>query len=150
MVSNCMTLTKMYSSFLALSPFVVRLKHLVSVIYNSIRNLNLYNTKLTTEVRLQKLYTRIYILLFTSSLGILLFYNAIVERSVTQTYPSPSIADYEHLLNLYPDNVNCPCTYLAIPYDNFVTDLRVGVFHQACSTNVISNILLAGKDDFIG
>ncbi|CAF1660606.1 unnamed protein product, partial [Adineta ricciae] len=109
----------------ALSPFVTRFKHLLNVIYNSFKNLNLYNTKLNTEVRLQKLYTRIYILLFTSSLGVLIFYNAVVERSVTKTYPSPSIADYERLLNLYPDNVNCPCAYLAIPYDNFVTELRV-------------------------
>ncbi|CAF1355935.1 unnamed protein product [Adineta ricciae] len=109
----------------ALDPLVARFKHLTSVIYNSITNLNLYKTELTNGVQLEKIYTRIYILLFTSSLGVLLFYNAVVERSVTKTYPSPSIADYERLLNLYPDNVNCPCAYLAIPYDNFIKELRV-------------------------
>ncbi|UJR18325.1 hypothetical protein I4U23_005227 [Adineta vaga] len=108
---------------------VTRLKHLFSVIYNLIININLYKTE-PTNVQLQKTYTRIYALLFTSSLIILLFYNAIIERSITKTYTTPSIINYEYLLSIYSENVNCPCTYIAIPYDKFITELRVNTFHQ--------------------
>ena len=111
--------------------------------------MNLYKAVSTDKanVQLQKTYTRLYVLLFTSSLGVLLFYNVVVERSIVKTYVSPSMADYEYLSNLYSDAANCPCSYLTIPYDTFLTELRVHAFHQACSTNAVSIVMIGGIYD---
>jgi len=121
--------------------------HLFSFIYKSIINMNLFKTTSTDEIdlRQQKIYTRIYLVLFISCLSVLLFYTAIIERSITKIQTTPSIEDYEHLLDLYSDEINCPCTRISIPYNEFVTDLRVNAFHQACSTNLIQESLVAGN-----
>ena len=101
--------------------------------------MNLYKTISTDEIdlRQQRIYTRIYIVSFVSCLSVLLFYTAIIERSITKTHTMPSINDYEYLLDLYSDNLNCPCKRISIPYNEFITELQVNAFHQACSTNVI-------------
>ncbi|CAF3779272.1 unnamed protein product [Adineta steineri] len=39
--------------------------------------------------------------------------------------------DYEQLLNLYPDDISCPCTYTSIPYHKFITKLQVNSFHDS-------------------
>ena len=82
-----------------------------------------------------------YLLVLITCLAILLFYSSIIERSGTQTVQFPSSNDYEHLLDLYPDSVNCPCTRIAIPYGEFMTQLRVTSFHQVCIPELLSNIL---------
>ena len=97
------------------------------------------------NLRQQKLNTRIYIILFTSCLCVLLFYTAIVERSAIKIHTIFSIEDYEHLLDVYSDGVICPCTRISIPYSDLVTELRVDVFHQACSTALIWASMRAGK-----
>ena len=83
--------------------------------------------------------------MFAACLCLVLFYTAIAQQSVTNTYRISSIEDYEHLLNLYQNNVNCPCTRISIPYNEFVTELRVDTTHQACSTNFIRIALVAGN-----
>lgn len=132
----------MYSS-------TARFKHALTVIYHSITQINLYKTGSTeqTIIQLQRTYTRLYILLLLSSLSVLLFYNAIIERSITKTYVLPSVNEYEHLLDLYPDSVHCPCSYITISYDKFVTELRVKTFHQVCSTSALFTIMIAGNYD---
>lgn len=118
------------------------------MIYHSIRQINLYKTRATDQpiIQLQRTYTKLYILLVISSLSILLFYNAIIERSITKTYMLPSVEDYEHLLTLYHGGVHCPCSYITISYDKFVTELRVKAFHQMCSTSALFTIMIAGND----
>ena len=126
-------------SRLGLSTEITRPEHLLNNICRSIRNINLFKTPLSdeTSVHQQRIYTLVYLLLFISTLGTLLFYNAVIERAVSETVPFPSIANYEHLRSLYPNSVNCPCAQISIPYHVFVTELYVNFFHQACSTRVV-------------
>ncbi len=108
--------------------------------------MNLYKTTSTDEIdeQQQRIYTRVYVVLFISCLSVLLFYTVVIERSVTKTHMRPSVMDYEHLLKLYSDGVNCPCTRISIPYNEFVIELRINAFHQACSTNVIRLVVATG------
>ena len=52
--------------------------------------------------------------------------------------------DYEDLLSLYKNDLNCPCTRISIPYNELITELRVNAIHQACSTNLVQMALVAG------
>ena len=115
--------------------------------YRTIRNINLFETVVQDEIIIQKQkrYTKVYLLLFISSLIIILFYTATVGRSLVQTYSLNSLEEYEHLYNLYQDAINCPCMQISIPYDDFVTELRVVAFHQACEEHIIRRILTNSK-----
>ena len=137
----------LFITILASPSFFVHLKRLCTFVWKSIININLYKTASTDErdLQQQRLYTRIYIITFVGCLCVLLFYTAIIERSVTKTYTISSITDYEYLLNRYTDNINCPCTRISIPYNEFVTDLRVNRMHQACTTSLIEKSLRTGK-----
>ncbi|CAF1387811.1 unnamed protein product [Adineta ricciae] len=126
-------------------------KHCFINIYQSMKTLNLFSSEITDErsILLQQIYTRVYLILYLTSLGILLFYTAIIERSLTQTYSVSSLNDYQQLLiDLKTDQINCPCTRISIPYGDFVTELRVNTFHEACSTETVEYIIQAGTPDY--
>ena len=133
---------------LALLPIIARLKRLFGVLYKSILNYNLYQTTSTDagDVHEERIYTRVYLITWTSCLTLLLFYLAAREHTITKTYVQPSSMDYEYLRDLYFNDVNCPCTRISIPYKEFVTKLHVNAFHQACSTSVIRSTLIGGND----
>ena len=121
----------------------IRLKNLASSAVHSIKTLNLFQTR-ETGVDEQKIYTRIYLVLLVSSLSIILFYTATVERTITKTHWSPTVEDYEQLVQLYSHNLICPCTQLSVPYGEFITELQVDAFHHACAKDMISHILMSG------
>ncbi|CAF3472806.1 unnamed protein product [Rotaria sp. Silwood1] len=74
-----------------------------------------------------------------------MFYSSIIGRVIRKTYLQPSIEDYEHLLNLHSDGVDCPCTRISIPYNTFVIQLEVKSYHQVCTTDVIERTLIMGS-----
>ncbi len=126
-----------------------RRKHLFHIVYKSFINMNLYETTTTDErtIQQQRINTRIYVILLISCLSIILFSMAMIERSITKIHMRPSIEDYEHLLSLDLNDLNCPCTFISIPYNDFVTELYVNEFHEACSRDVITYVLLTGNSD---
>ncbi len=134
---------------LALPSITSRLNHFFRITSRSIINTNLYKTTATDEINVkqQRIYTRVYLALFLSCLSVLLFYTAIIERTITETHTLPSITDYEHLLNLYSDDVHCPCARISIPYNDLITKLRVNEFHQACSTDLVYSSFITGNLD---
>ncbi|CAF1468531.1 unnamed protein product [Adineta steineri] len=125
-------------------------KHLLITTYQSIKTLNLFKTEPTEEIliRQQQIYTRVYLVLYISSLSILLFYTALVNLNIDKRYYLSSIMDYEEFLKDHPsDDITCPCTHISIPYDNFINELQVNAFHEACTTDAIHKILRYGLQD---
>ncbi|UJR06625.1 hypothetical protein I4U23_010909 [Adineta vaga] len=119
-------------------------------IYQSIKTLNLFTTESTDErsIHQQLIYTRTYLILYFTSLSILLFYTAVVERSITKMHPISSTMDYEQLLvDLQADDISCPCTRISTPYSEFISELRVDKFHEVCTTDKIWIILNSNLDD---
>jgi hypothetical protein len=133
---------------LALPSINARLKHFSSFIYRSITNINLFETTPTGDERVQrqqKVYTRIYLIFFIGIMSAIISYNALMERRTSKTHYSPSIVNYKNLYDIYQDGVNCPCTHVSLPYSEFVTDLRVDLFHRVCVSNEINTLLLSGN-----
>ncbi|CAF4033951.1 unnamed protein product [Adineta steineri] len=123
-------------------------KHLLITTYQSIKTLNLFKTEPTEEIliRQQQIYTRVYLVLYISSLSILLFYTALVNLNIDKRYYLSSIMDYEEFLIDHPsDDITCPCTHISIPYGNFINELQVNAFHEACTTDAIHKILRYGN-----
>ncbi|CAF1307779.1 unnamed protein product [Adineta ricciae] len=129
------------------------LKQILKNIHKSIKTLNLFRSELNDEISIhqQKIYTRIYLLLYITSLGILLFLTAITQHSIRKTYPVSSIVDYEQLLiNFKRENIDCPCSLISIPYGEIITELQVNRFHEACSRDIIRSIFFAGTEPIEG
>ncbi|CAF4287047.1 unnamed protein product [Rotaria sp. Silwood2] len=124
-----------------------RRKRFLNDLVQTILAINLFKslTSDRTSEHKQKIYSRVYLILFISILGIVMFYSSIIGRVIRKTHLQPSIEDYEHLLNLHPDGVDCPCTRISIPYNTFVTQLKVDLYHQACTTDVIERTLIMGS-----
>ncbi|CAF3140112.1 unnamed protein product [Rotaria sp. Silwood2] len=119
--------------------------HLLRLIYNYFRlkftSLNLYDSRSTdpTTVHHEILSTRLFTFLFGASLAILTIFTSFRPQTTLQNIQSPSIFDYERLLKQYPNTVQCPCTFISIPYETFIT-IETS-FHQVCS---IANETLPG------
>ena len=110
--------------------------------------MNLFKSEITDEITIhrQQIYTRIYLVLYTTTLSVILFYTAVVERSTSETYPVSSIEYHKQLvMNLRTNDLRCPCTRISIPYGEFINELRVDRIHQACSTDILSTIFFRGK-----
>ncbi|CAF1618625.1 unnamed protein product [Adineta ricciae] len=112
-----------------------------------IQYFNLFSSDKTDKIslHLQLIYTRVYIVLFIIALGTLVFYNSVIERTRSIITSNPKITDYEQLLQLYSDNVNCPCTQIAIPYAKIVTTLNVTSFHQVCTSSLLGKMIETGR-----
>jgi hypothetical protein len=87
------------------------------------------------------------VIMLIISLGIIVFYTVIIQRSITKIHMEPSIEDYEYLSSLDLDDLSCPCTFISIPYNNFITELYVNEFHQACSIDIIDRVIWIGNSD---
>jgi hypothetical protein len=81
--------------------------------------------------------TRIYIVLLTVSIIILVVFSSLGTQFQTITKRNPSQADYEVLLGKYPNSLSCPCNRVTIPYGNF-TSTNVD-YHPVCSSVFVSD-----------
>ena len=110
--------------------------------------MNLFKSEITDELTIhqQRMYTRIYLVLYITTISVILFYTTVVERSTSNTYVVSSIGEYNELVrNLRTHDLSCPCTRISIPYGEFINELRVNAFHEACTTNTINYILFSCK-----
>ncbi|CAF1188251.1 unnamed protein product [Adineta steineri] len=124
----------------------VRFRNFPRVIYHKIKNFNIYETESTdnTLIRQQQIYTRVYLFLYIILLSTVLCYTILTERRISKTHILHSLNESERLLNLYSDDISCPCTYTSISYHKFITELRVKSFHEACKDDRLNGILIRG------
>ncbi|CAF1383357.1 unnamed protein product [Adineta ricciae] len=96
------------------------------------RNIN----KLTAK-KYGRWATRLYFILFLSSLTILIFYTIIQPRSITKTFKQPLIISYyEKLRKIYGDELKCSCSRIASTYNKFIK--IIPMFHPICSSEFVS------------
>ena len=67
------------------------------------------------------------------------------ERSIIETHLLNSVDEYNLFYDQYENDLNCPCTQISIPYDNFITELYVDRFFQQCEYNSMESILFDCK-----
>jgi hypothetical protein len=123
------------------------LKSVSTVALRTVVNINLFPSASTNadHLRKERLYTRVYLIVYSNTLCLLLFYSGAIERKIIKTHHLTSIADYEHLYEQESGKIKCPCEHISIPYNDFVTELCVQSFHQACLPTFFQTILALGE-----
>jgi hypothetical protein len=101
-----------------------------------LRNLNLFPSIPPTtdenELRTQRISTRLFIIIFSISLVILLLYTSLIKVTKTVSVEAPSFAQYAHLNSTYSQTLACPCSKISINYGKF---LHVKyTLHQICTS----------------
>ncbi|CAF2973757.1 unnamed protein product [Rotaria sp. Silwood2] len=99
-----------------------------------IRTLNLFQTEFSTnDTRRQEIIsTRLYLGLVITFTILLFLYTGLIERTTTIMVPTPSISSYVSLQERYSDTLQCPCSTISIPYQEFIIYLNA-TFHPICS-----------------
>ena len=121
----------------------------MSRIRQSLSTYNLFETLSSTAAtqRRERLSTRLYLALMVGCLVIVVFYTGLVERTKTETIHNPSQSTYEYLLTLHTENLQCPCSNISVPYNNFTTRLSVR-FHPVCTSDFVSSAWLTYINQF--
>ncbi|CAF4252935.1 unnamed protein product, partial [Adineta steineri] len=86
------------------------------------------NTDRMTAKRLGQWSTRIYIILFTMSLTIIIIYIGVQPQMLTKSFNEPSLNVYNRLLRDHGDTLQCPCSLISSTYSQFIQIKPV--FHQ--------------------
>ncbi|UJR12721.1 hypothetical protein I4U23_016895 [Adineta vaga] len=126
--------------------FFVQLKNiilnLIKLLRNVIVELNIFTLRnFGTDVdritvkHYGRLATRLYLILFTVGISILIFYGIIQLFISTKSFNKPSLIVYKHLKQLYGDDLKCKCSVIASTYDHFVT--ITPIFHSICSSQYV-------------
>ncbi|CAF1681952.1 unnamed protein product, partial [Adineta ricciae] len=88
------------------------------------------------ELRNQRISTRLFLVLLSASLIILLTYNSIITVTITKTIQTPSLKKYEELYETYSKTLTCPCEKMSIDYKDIV---QINfTLHQVCDSDFIS------------
>ena len=80
--------------------------------------------------------TRIFILLFTLSLTILILYTSLVTVTKTVTIDTPSLTQYSELYSKHSQTLVCPCTQISIKYDRVLSVNYT--LHQVCASFLVT------------
>jgi hypothetical protein len=84
------------------------------------------------ELQNERISTRLFIILLTIILTILLLYTSLESVTKTVNVKTPTLAQYSQLYASYPQSLTCPCAQISINYEKF---LHVEYsFHQVCSS----------------
>ncbi|CAF1143926.1 unnamed protein product [Adineta steineri] len=84
------------------------------------------------QLRNQRISTRIFIILLTLSLTVLILYTSLINTTQTFDINSPTIVKYSQLYSTYPQTLTCACTQVSVNYDKFI---QVNyTLHQICTS----------------
>ena len=81
--------------------------------------------------------TRIYIILMTIAVFILVFFTAFSQKTVLITIKNPSEDVFKGLYMKYSSTLQCPCNQVEISYKTFINISYA--FHPVCSSVFVSN-----------
>jgi hypothetical protein len=119
---------------------VANIRRRVSAFWQGIKsffqNLNLFPSVPPStdgyELQNERISTRLFIILLTIILTILLLYTSLESVTKTVNIKNPTLAQYSKLYATYPQTLTCACTQISINYGKF---LHVEYsFHQVCSS----------------
>ncbi|CAF1073467.1 unnamed protein product [Adineta steineri] len=118
-------LKKIYSYFLLLNMFETTHKKIVN----------------EREIHLQRQATRVYFLLLSLALFILIIYTSLTYQQNNTKIQISSLKTFENLQNLYGSTtVQCPCTKISF---NSATFYQIEpTFHEICSSDFVNQIWL--------
>ena len=92
-----------------------------------LKTLNLFDEATTgemingTTLHRQILATRVYLLLMTIVLFILVLFTSLNARTLTQRVSEPSQSTFERLQTQYAETLLCPCREIAVPFSRILS-----------------------------
>ncbi|CAF1189944.1 unnamed protein product [Didymodactylos carnosus] len=89
------------------------------------------------DVRYELMTTRLFLLLMTGALAVLIFYTGLSLQQKTVFIDSPSLATYEALDIKYHNTLTCPCSEMSVKYASFLS--FTPTYHQVCNSSVVSD-----------
>ncbi|CAF0990012.1 unnamed protein product [Adineta steineri] len=127
-----------------LDRFKALLSKLITFLSAKMLNLNIFPARIfgSNIDRIMVKYlgqwsTRLYLILLSIIFIILTLYTAIQPQTLTKSFSTPSLNFYKNLMNDHSDELECPCSLISSPYDDYVQIQPI--FHQICSSDLISN-----------
>ncbi|CAF1020292.1 unnamed protein product [Adineta steineri] len=117
-----------------------RVRALLKKTTHSFLNFNIFPSVAPTidehQLRNQRISTRLFIILLTISLSILVLYTSLVHITGTVNVKAPSIQEYEQLYNSYNQTLTCECTQISINYEKFIQIQYT--LHQVCHSDFVT------------
>lgn len=115
------------------------MRTLVITLKNKIINFNIFqiSSRRSDYVRRQIWATRIYAITFLIIVISFFFYTLLAQRSTKITVERPIQDQYEYLLQLYPDTLECDCKQVISSFGNLVN--INAVMHQICSSDFVNS-----------
>jgi hypothetical protein len=98
--------------------------------------INSNDRNVQSQIRYQRITTRLYIGLVALSLVILTLCLALTPQIYVKTIENPTPAEFSHFHTLYPSSLQCGCSSISIPYNVFLT--IEPHYHQMCSSDLVS------------
>ena len=94
------------------------------------------------RIRRNRIASRLFIVLLTGSLSVIIVYTTVSIDTIRETIQSPSREQYEQLQSIYPDTIQCPCTTISIPHEEFIQIQPT--YHQLCESQLVQPIWYNG------
>ncbi|CAF1662607.1 unnamed protein product, partial [Adineta ricciae] len=88
------------------------------------------------KLRKQRISTRLFIILLTLSLSILLLYNSLINIIQIIQVEKPSLQKYSALYHKHSQTLTCDCTEISINYKKFI-DIQYSL-HQVCQSDFVT------------
>jgi hypothetical protein len=89
------------------------------------------------ELQNQKISTRLFIILLTLILTILLLYTSLATITKTVIVKTPTLDQYFHLYAKYPQTLTCACTKISIEHKKLV-NVKYSL-HQVCTSDFVTD-----------
>ncbi|UJR17612.1 hypothetical protein I4U23_004508 [Adineta vaga] len=120
----------------------INIQNLIKLLQVTLVQLNIFTSRdfgsdvdQVTAKRYGRWATHLYMVLFLSSLTILIFYTIIRPHISTRNFSRPPLHYYKHLRETYGDELKCPCSTIASTYNKFVK--IESIFHSICSSQFV-------------
>ncbi|CAF0713039.1 unnamed protein product [Adineta steineri] len=118
-----------------LDRFKALLFKLITFLYTKMLDLNMFPARIfgstidrITVKHLGQWSTRLYLILLSIIFVILTLYTAIQPQTLTKSFSTPSLNFYKNLMNDHSDELECPCSLISSPYDDYIQIHPI--FHQ--------------------
>ena len=117
-----------------------RVQTMRSTATHSLRILNMFPSKSSInnqhQLQNQRISTRLFIVLLTSSLLILVLYTSLINVTQTVTINQPTLTQYIELSSTHAQTLTCDCRQISINYQTFLQIKYT--FHEICNSFFIT------------
>ncbi|CAF1136735.1 unnamed protein product [Adineta steineri] len=118
-----------------------RVKRFCQLIKQKLIELNLFKNGISPQdehiLRRQRYTTRIYLILLSLALIILILFTTLQPQTIHVIKKSPTLPDFDQLYDQYPSTLRCPCQNTTIEKE-LITKIKPE-YHEVCKSDFISS-----------